>query len=733
MYAQLVFPIASFKTFTYKIPEELIKNVSIGIAVNATFRNLLTTGYIISLSKTCSFKGKIYYIESINSDSFSIPNDLWKTIAWMSQYYMAPLGLCIKSAIPVSFYKEKFNSKKLHISLAPNYLKIIQKLKLSLGAYKLINALKEHTTPRPVQYYKDEVKNIYYWIDQLFEKKIILKEYKTLNDKKITNLSSIKLSLSQKKVFDSILPYLNKNQYKSFLIDGIPGSGKTEIYIKLAQHTINEGKTVIVLIPEIILTTQMKNRFLEYFGDIVSIWHSKMTKKEKYETMKKINDGQCKIIVGARSCVFTPLLNLGLVIVDEEQDTSYKQESPKPYYHARDVALVRSKYANCVTILTSATPSIETYYNTLIKKISVLKLNEKYFPSELPRVEIIDLLNPYKSDAEERIISSQLLDAIKQTVSDKKQCLLLNNRRGYASTVFNKLNNDFINCKNCSIPLSYHNTISKLVCHYCDYRESFSVINNQKSEDIILKGYGTEKVYEVLLKRLPYLRIERIDSDRIRKKSYMHSILNDFELGKIDVLIGTQMISKGLDFENVQLVGVINADYGMFIPDFRSGERLYQIIAQVIGRAGRRSLQGRAIIQTYNPWNQNLQFAVTNKSSDYYSYNLAERKELNYPPFSRICRIIFSGKDYNSTYNISKMITKRINTNNFIRILGPVEAPIVQIKNKWRFHTLVIASKQNSMDIQNYIEKKVKFSNNLLNKGYKNINIKFDMDPINML
>lgn len=393
---------------------------------------------------------------------------------------------------------------------------------------------------------------------------------------------------------------------------------------------------------------------------------------------------------------------------------------------------MRSKYAGCPVVLTSATPSIESYYNTIINKIELLVLDEKYYKSKSPIIEVIDLLHPYSKNENQRIISPQLFESIKSTLSNKKQCLLLNNRRGYAPTVYSKSKSSSIDCINCSIPMSYHQSINKLICHYCDYSVSFNAQTIQHdSDEIMLKGYGTERVQEILEKKLPGVSIERIDTDSIRKKSRLNSILSNFEQGKIDILIGTQMISKGLDFDNVQLVGVINADYGMFTPDFRSGERVFQIISQVIGRSGRRTLQGRAVIQTYNPWDKNLQYAISKKSSDFYSYNLAERKELFYPPFGRLCRITFTGKDLNNTWNVAKQVTKKLNNTNFIRVLGPAEAPISRIKNKWRINTLIIANKNNPMEIQEYI--KLTVGTDMINKNYKSIKVRIDIDPHNML
>ena len=405
----------------------------------------------------------------------------------------------------------------------------------------------------------------------------------------------------------------------------------------------------MILIPEIILTAQMQKRFIQYFGNHIAIWHSKMTNKQKQQTIKNILLGENKIIIGARSSIFTPMANIGLIVIDEEQDHSYKQDSPKPYYNARDIALIRSKYSQCPTILTSATPSIESYYNTLIGKSQYIELKERYYKSKDPVVQVIDMIKNIDSD-EHAVISDELEQSIKETLNNKKQVILLNNRRGYASTVYSKELQGPMLCESCNVPMSLHKSFQKLLCHYCDYNEDYNKID-KNFDNYVLNGYGTEKIYEIIKKKFPSAVIARLDSDTLQKKSNLSSILKDFSLGKINILIGTQMISKGLDFNDVDLVGVVNADYGMFIPDFRSGEKTFQIISQVIGRSGRRNTQGKAIIQTYNPDDANLLNAIKSNYKTFYSSNLAERNELQYPPFFRICRLIFSGEDIEKDIN----------------------------------------------------------------------------------
>ena len=728
MYAEVVFSIASFRSFTYKIPHNLISTISVGMAVNAPFKNKIQIGYIVSKSDFSSYKGKLNEIDSLYEGHPNIPEDLWKTIVWMSKYYISPLGMCIKSALPSIYYKDYNTQRILYIEL--NSHSDLKKLKLSKNQKIVMDFLRSNNQPILASCIKDIIPNPYYTINSLEKKQLIKKVYFDDNIDQIHHkTTNITLSQKQNDIFKTILPHIKKSINKNFLIHGVPGSGKTEIYVKLAQETIKTGKNVMILIPEIILTAQMQKRFIQYFGNHIAMWHSKMTNKEKKKTIKNILMGEHKIIIGARSSIFTPMPNIGLIVIDEEQDHSYKQDSPKPYYNARDIALIRAKYSKCSAILTSATPSIESYYNTLIGKSEYIELKERYHKSKDPVVQVIDMIKNIDSN-EHAIISNDLEQSIQETLDNKKQVILLNNRRGYASTVFSKELQGPILCQSCNVPMSLHKSFQKLLCHYCDYNEGYDNID-RKVDNYVLNGYGTEKIYEIIKKKFPQALIARLDSDTLQKKSNLSSILKGFSSGKINILIGTQMISKGLDFNDVDLVGVVNADYGMFIPDFRSGEKTFQIISQVIGRSGRRNTQGKAIIQTYNPDDANLLNAIKSNHKTFYASNLAERNELQYPPFFRICRLIFSGVDIEQVNQIAESVTNIFQKNKSFKVLGPSEAPISKIKNQWRINSLIAVKKDDPLHIQNFFERK--FGTQLLEKKYKNVNIKMDIDPINML
>tara|TARA_Y100000994_G_scaffold35442_2_gene26073 strand:- start:630 stop:2825 length:2196 start_codon:yes stop_codon:yes gene_type:complete len=731
MYAKIVFPIASFQSFIYKIPKEFQDNINIGSAVNVSFRNKMNVGHVESILPKSPFSGKIHSIKSIcHTQSISI--DLWKIIIWMSNYYVTPIGLCIKSAFPSIHSQLTTNKKNLYIQINKSKKRSIKEKNFSKNQQLIIDKLLTSNKPIAIKDLKLLISNIYDVIKKLSALGIIIKTYQD-DDLDSFNLipSQLNLSKAQLKVYQKIKSYIGKNQYKGFLIHGIPGSGKTEIYIKLAQETIKKGKNVIILIPEIILTTQMKDRFLKYFGNSVAVWHSKMTSSEKKKTLKKIDNNQYKIIIGARSSIFTPLCNIGLIVIDEEQDSSYKQESPKPYYNARDVGFMRALHTKCPILLTSATPSLESYYNSIMNKIQILNLDETYYKSKSPNIEVVNMMDYFSNNSPQTIISPLLLQKIRNTISNHGQCIILNNRRGYATSVISQSTKNPISCDFCDVPMSYHKSNNKLLCHYCDSSKVMDQISDKDNNQIILNGYGTEKIKEVLQSYFPGLSIQRLDSDTLRKKDTLKSTLLDFQKGKINILIGTQMLSKGLDFDNVHLVGVINADYGMFMPDFRSGEKTFQIISQVIGRSGRRERQGLAIIQTYNPDNPNLLHAIQSNYQTFYAQTLAERNELSYPPFTRLCRITFSSNNIDDVNNVSNKITNIFKNSNQFKVLGPAESPISKIRNQWRMNSLIIANKKNPLAIQRFFN--LNIGTHILEKAYNNVTIKLDIDPLSML
>ena len=500
-----------------------------------------------------------------------------------------------------------------------------------------------------------------------------------------------KLSLEQEKIYNDI-KHVNS---KISLLYGITGSGKTEIYFKLIEDTIKQGKNVIFLAPEIALVSQLTMRTIERFGsDCVAIWHSSITEAQKYETWKKLRSNEIKILFGARSAVFAPIKDLGLVIIDEEHDSSYKQTMPNPRYNARDVAKKLCELYNAKLILGSATPSIDSYYEA-INTNSLFVLKERYNNAMLPDVSVIDM----KQERAERnytLFSKTLKKNVEETISRGEQVIFLINRRGFSSYTQCMECGEVLECKKCAIPLIYHAQTNSHKCHYCNYEQFDAKCQKCGSSALEHFGIGSEKVEIQAKAHFPDLRIERLDSDSLSKKNEHIEILKRFQKGEIDILIGTQMIAKGLDNKNVTLVGVINADLSFNLPDFRSSERGFSILTQVAGRSGRGDKKGKVIFQTYNTDNIFLKNAQEQDYENFYDNEIELRELLDYPPYSKMIRVILSSKnEFRAQKSASEIefalsdYIKKLSLDETLLVLGPSECVIKKIKDEYRFNIII--------------------------------------------
>ncbi len=732
MYVQVSFPISSFNSFTYSVPKGLIKKISLGVCINAPIKNKLQSGFIIDINKKPLFSGKILPIHSIHDKSYHLPNELWETIKWLSKYYVVPIGKVLKAAIPNTILNQ-YSPQTIKYALITKKgeKKFLENDHKKPAHQKVLSYLFNNKLIK-IKKLKDIVSSPYSICKKLEENgfiKIFLQPkitnpYNNINPNKIKN---IVLSKEQKKIFNEIIKF--KKEKKPFLIHGVTGSGKTEIYMKLAQTIIKQGGSVLVLVPEIALTPQITQRFYSAFGNKIALWHSQMTKAEKGWSWKKINSGEYPIIIGARSAIFAPIKNLGLIIVDEEQESSFKQENPNPRYNARDVAIIRAKYSHSMILLASATPSLESYYNSLQKKFILLKLSKRYGESIYPKIELVDMK---KQNDKSSIISKQLINAIDDCLNKSEQIILLQNRRGYSSIQQCNQCGQINTCKNCAVAMTYHKTDNYMHCHYCEKINTISLLCSHCNNDSMeFKGTGTQRVEKIISNLFPNIKILRMDVDTVRKKDGHKKILNEFSKKGGDILLGTQMIAKGLDFDNVTLVGVINADSGLFFPDFRSGEKVFQLIYQVSGRSGRRKKQGRAIIQTYNPDDIYIKTASSLNTKQFYNIAMAQRQELNYPPFSRIGRIILKGINKNNVNELSKKIFNKLKPNEHFQILGPSPAPIEKIRGLWRFHIIIKSINKKNDTISKFIFENIGFS--IFEKKINGIQIILDVDPISMM
>lgn len=557
-----------------------------------------------------------------------------------------------------------------------------------------------------------------------------------LSLKKSNENKKLKLTEEQELAIEKVENSIEEKKFKEFLLYGVTGSGKTEVYMQLIEKVIKNGKSAILLVPEISLTPQMLDRFIGRFGkDKIAVLHSKLSIGERHDEWIRIKEEKSKIVIGARSAIFAPVKNLGIIIIDEEHDSSYKSES-SPRYNAKEIAEKICKENNIPLILGSATPDINTFYRTNLeniddRKITLLKLTKRANNSSLPKVKIVDLKKEL-AIGNKTMFSTLLHKLIEENLKNKHQTILFLNRRGYSTFIMCRECGYTMKCPNCNISLTYHSFQNKLKCHYCGHEENpVNICPNCGSTKIRYFGTGTQKIEEEVKKEFPEASIIRMDVDTVSKKNSHEEILNKFKKENIDILIGTQMVVKGHHFPNVTLVGVIEADSSLNIDDFRANERTFQILTQVAGRAGREQLPGKVVVQTYNPNSFAIELSKGQNYDLFYKTEIELRKQLNYPPFCDIIVVGFSGRDNNEISKLSTYVYKLLKTNleNYnIKVFMPMPAPIDRIKNRYRWR--IVAKGKVTSEVNIVINKCLQ---KVYNSGIsKNTNIIIDVNPNTM-
>lgn len=540
----------------------------------------------------------------------------------------------------------------------------------------------------------------------------------------------IQLSEQQKHAQYEILQSFSKNNIT--LLHGITGSGKTEIYINLIKQALESGSQVLYLLPEIALTTQIVQRLKKIFGNTMGIYHSKFSDNERVEVWKGVLSGRFKFVVGVRSSIFLPFDNLGLIIVDEEHDASYKQQEPAPRYHARDVAMITGQMHHAKVLLGSATPSVESYYHAQQGKYGIVKLDKRFGEAQLPVVQIADMGKERMQKTIKGEFSQLLVKSIEETLNKKEQVIIFQNRRGYSPTVNCEDCNWVPKCINCAVSLTYHQYRQALVCHYCGYKENLPHhCPTCTSTRIKTIGYGTEKLEEELKLQFPEANVQRMDLDTTRSKTGYETIIDQFEKGETNILVGTQMVTKGLDFDHVSLVGIFNADRMIHFPDFRSYERAYQLITQVSGRAGRRDKPGRVVIQTSSPDHPLLLTILNHSFDEFYQSQIQDRYNHHYPPFTRLIEITTKHTDKkaakNSAVELTELLRKSLEG---VRILGPGEPMISKIRNQYLMTTL-IKIQRGTIDLSIAKARIQETVNDLLKqKEHRSTRVVVDVDPV---
>ena len=544
------------------------------------------------------------------------------------------------------------------------------------------------------------------------------------------------LTEDQQKIVDEASGEVEKGKFQTYLLHGVTGSGKTQVYIELTAKALECGKSALILVPEISLTPQMTSRLYNNFGKQVTVIHSRMSMGERYDSWRRILKGKSKVVIGARSALFVPLSNPGIIIADEEHDASYKQFESLPKYNARDAAVVLGSIHKCPVILGSATPSIESMYNARSGKYKLLNLPKRVDHAKLPKISLVNIAVERKKKKMENVFSKQLLDKIEDRLKKKEGIIVLQNRRGFSTQIYCEDCDEIETCDNCSVPMVFHINQNILQCHYCGMTKKVpNACTHCGSLKIKYFGTGTERVEDELEFYFPGVKIKRVDSDSISKKSSLGKILFEFGKGDIDILVGTQMVSKGLDFPRLTLVGVISAETTLWLPDFRADERTFQLLTQVAGRAGRSKVEGEVIIQTQNEKHFALQKVLMNDYEGFYQKEIVEREKLGYPPFARICLIEAKDIDEEKARGaIMDFHKELIAYRKWLNISSPTAAIIARIKNNYRFHILIksprVTDPGGKILRQAALNSFVEFNRK---SRYRDVKLFYDVDPQSIL
>ena len=703
------------KCFTYNVPLELEKNIKVGIRVEVPFGKQYLEGFVLELSSDACDEIELKDIKRLVDNEVILNDELLKlgeyikdkTLCTLISAYqvMLPKALKAKNNTNINKLYEKYIELNIDEEDLKNY-KITDKQNLIIKEVLLKNNKKEYLN-------KISLSALKTLLDKKILKEVLIEKYR-LNNDNLVNYPRYELNDEQKNAVEQILS--NPKEADTYLLHGVTGSGKTEVYMEVIEKLISVGKSAIVLVPEISLTPQMVGRFASRFKENIAILHSRLSDGEKYDEYRKIARGEVKIVIGARSAIFAPLKNIGVIIIDEEHTSTYKQEN-NPKYSAIDVAIERSITHKAKVVLGSATPSLESYAKVLAKKYKLIELKNRANKKELPFVNIVDMNKEMKKG---NYFSSLLIENIQDRLEKKEQIILLLNRRGYASFVTCS-NCGFVSkCPNCDITLTYHKSSDMQRCHYCGYAIKRHDVCPECHEDAIKNlGSGTERVEEELNK-LFKARVIRMDLDTTNTKGAHEKIIESFRNHEYDILLGTQMIAKGLDFSNVTLVGVINADTSLMIPNFRSSEYTFQLLSQVSGRSGRGNKKGSVIIQTFNKEHYAIELASKHNYIDFFKQEMKIRRELCYPPYCYIVSIKVISTDYDLVSRESNIIANRLRENLLSStVLGPSIGSAFKIKNTYRFGILIKYKKEDNL--YPYLEKMLEY--------YKNNNkLKIDID-----
>ena len=686
----------------YSVPETLADRIAIGSRVRVPFREKSALATVLATLGQSDAKG-IRPIEALVGEAPALTPSLLELAHWMSAYYCCPLETVMRSLLPQVIRRAELGWRKQLVIYPPKkieYDKINNLRKRAPRQAELFDAIAKLEKPMPAAQLLRDTSSDNQTLRALAKRGLIELREEAVErdphgDEQFVATTNLELNAEQAFALAKISDVLAAPENaKPILLHGVTGSGKTEIYLQAIRLALERGRSAIVLVPEISLTPQTVERFKSRFAEmheVVAVLHSHLSEGERHDEWHKIHLGRARIVIGARSAVFAPLKDVGLIIVDEEHETTYKQEEA-PRYHARDVAVVRAKMEKCAVVLGSATPSLESYHNATIGKYDLALLTQRVDDQQMPLMRIVDLRRERRKEKIAPILSEKLSQAIGDRLKKREQTILFLNRRGFSTSLLCSNCGKARNCPNCSVALTFHRHMARLSCHLCGHTAAVPKKCPECGKDaLIYAGFGTEKVESTVSHLFPKANVRRMDADSMTRKEAYRETLRNFRAGKIDILVGTQMIAKGLHFPNVTLVGIINADLALHLPDFRAGERTFQLLTQVAGRAGRGDRPGEVFVQTYTPFSPSIQFARHHDFAGYFQQELEFREHCDFPPFKHAILITVRSAHEGRAKLSAETLVRRLKES-----LGPgfmlsdaTPAPLEKLQGQFRFHILV--------------------------------------------
>lgn len=693
--AKVVVEISLDREFDYRIPAPLQSTLRVGAQVVVPFHGRELRGFVVELSNFSRFSGKLKEIAGVVGEKPLIPDPIMQLAYWIADYYCAPIEHAVRTVLPSAVRKRGAKHKKqLVVTLVDEASSLVYD-KLSAKQKSVVDVLRGHGAMTLAEL-KERTGCSDSPVRTLEKNGWVKIEESTIQRDPHAGMELLRsepfaLMAEQQSALDTITEAMDREKPGPVLLHGVTGSGKTEVYLQAIQHALDSGRGAIVLVPEIALTPQTVDRFRARFGDCVAVLHSSLSEGERHDEWHRIRNGEAQIAIGARSALFAPVENPGLIVVDEEHEPTYKQDE-SPRYNARDVAVMRGHLEKCCVLLGSATPALESFYNVRSGRYTLAEMRQRVDDRSMPLMRVVDMRVEAEKEGRPQIFSTELVQAIYDRLNCREQVILFLNRRGFSSSLQCEQCGYVAECHSCSISMTYHKRAHKLMCHVCGAEEKIpDCCPDCRDPDFKYAGIGTERIEEVLGKLCPNARIARMDSDTMRKKDSYRTVLDQFRTGKLDILLGTQMIAKGLDFPNVTLVGVLYADMSLHVPDFRAGERTFQLLTQVAGRAGRGEKAGEVIVQAYTPHHPAIQAARSLDYSGFCAQDLEFRKELAYPPFAHLVLITFKGECEPDVIRTIETFYERLEPilPESVSPSPPMPAPLARAKGYWRYQIML--------------------------------------------